>query len=564
MRWLVRTITRKRKGASAHTDTTFVKEMLTIGRGTGQDVFLADMRVALEHARIIPLKSGRFRVESLIASGVRVDGKLQHTAGAGIGSRIEIGTSLLKLAKPPKGFDAAIEISELTGSGASRAGKFAGRPFSLSQTRLSKRGASWALLAVALSVGLLIPAAGHYLPELGQRLRTTPLPDDGLWEAGALQSAHHFFGEDCSSCHKVAFRRVGDRACTQCHQVTLTHADPARYELAELTGIRCASCHRDHNGPRGLIRHDQKLCQDCHRDLGRAVGFETVLEDATDFALDHPQFKVELAAWDPEGRYRPRRESLDSPTLAEDSNLKFPHQKHLDPAGVNAPTGQRVLQCADCHRAEPGGGKMRPVDFETMCQDCHTLGFDVLAPERQVPHGKIAEVLYMLDEYYANRALEGGYADVTAPTVVRQRRRPGTRLTRTETLEALEWARGKSRRVGEDLFEGRACSVCHRVERLASEDRIEWRVRQVRVAGIWFDKAWFSHDSHTTMACESCHGARDSERSDDVLIPGIANCRTCHGGEAARGKVASTCITCHRYHVFEGALLAGPPPVTGD
>ncbi len=555
MRWLIRTITRKRKGSIAHTDETYGKEVLSIGRGAGQGLFLSDLRVALEHARITPLKAGRFRVESLIASGVRVDGKLQQTAGAGIGSRIEIGTSLIRLIKPPKGYDAAVEVSELTGSGASRAGMFAGRPFSLAQTRLSKRRVSWLLFGLVLVVALLVPLGAHFVPGLAERLRATPLPDDGQWQAGTLQAAHHFFGEDCSTCHTHAFARVKDEACTTCHAATAAHADPAKFDLAELTGTRCASCHKDHNGLRGLIRQDQALCADCHRDLiARAP--ETVLDNVADFSANHPEFKVELAAWDGDGNYWPRREPLNSDVLSEDSNLKFPHDKHLDPAGVNAPAGTRVLDCGSCHRVEPGGGKMLPVAFESMCQDCHTLGFDLQSPERQVPHGKVAEVLFMLEEYYANRALEGGYADVTAPSVVRQRRRPGTRLSRAETQEALAWARSKSRRVGEDLFEGRACSVCHRVERQGTVEAASWRVRPVRVAGVWFEKAAFSHGSHTTMPCESCHGARESSASDDVLIPGIANCRACHGGETARRKVASTCITCHRYHVFDGALLA--------
>jgi hypothetical protein len=51
------------------------------------------------------------------------------------------------------------------------------------------------------------------------------------------------------------------------------------------------------------------------------------------------------------------------------------------------------------------------------------------------------------------------------------------------------------------------------------------------------------------MNCIDCHeGAPVSKASNDLLIPGIDNCRECHAGAHASGKVASTCIACHAYH----------------
>ena len=38
------------------------------------------------------------------------------------------------------------------------------------------------------------------------------------------------------------------------------------------------------------------------------------------------------------------------------------------------------------------------------------------------------------------------------------------------------------------------------------------------------------------------------EASSDVLMPGIAACRTCHRGEHAATALPSTCIMCHVYH----------------
>lgn len=558
MRWLVRTVTRKKKGAVAHSDDTFTGEALTIGRGAGQGVFLSDLRVALEHARVVPSKGNRFRVESLIAAGVRVDDKLQSAAGAGVGSRIEIGGNIIEIIKPPTGYDAAVQVTQVEESEATESHVSRRHPDSLRQTWLRKRGPAWILLILFLLIGLAIPVAGYFVPGMQAQLRATPVvPSDNQWEAGTLQTAHHFFGENCELCHNQAFKRVQDKDCVACHARTPVHAEPEFFDLPELTNTPCAICHRDHNGPEGLINDRQALCSDCHADLDTATQGTTLLANVTDFTDNHPQFKVELASWDPVGNYLPRRESLDQAPLTEDSNLKFPHDVHLAPDGINAPEGERVLGCGDCHEAEPGGGKMLPVKFDTMCHDCHTLGFDPNAPDREVPHGDAAQVLFMLEEYFTNKALRGAVSDSTAPAPVRARRRPGERVSREDRMEILTWANERARRVGQTLFEGQACGVCHTVQRVSEGEDATWRVEPVRVAGVWYAEALFTHASHTTMDCESCHDAEESATSNDVLIPGIENCRQCHGGEDDADKVASPCIDCHRYHDHPTDMMAG-------
>lgn len=570
MVWLVRTQT-KRKGSVVHSDDSVPGSTLTIGRAAGQGVFLSDLSVALEHARIVPLKGNRYRIESLIAAGVRVDGKLQQSAGAGYGTTLDIGNHRIEIIKAPKGFEHAVVVSELAqmGTMVQRAAVQARRgASSLSQTWLAKRSTSWILFCVAIVAGLVAPVTGFFMPEIGNTLREMPVvPSDHQWSAGSLQTAHHFFGQDCQNCHTKPFVRVKDDACTSCHQSTLAHADGDFFAVGELLETPCALCHRDHNGATGLISAEQSLCTDCHTGLDQTTGGRTILENVHDFGDSHPQFKVQLAAFDLDGQFAPRRSSLDSDLLIEDSNLLFPHDIHLDMEGINAPEGNRVLECGDCHAVEPGGGKMLPVDFETMCHDCHTLGFDPTAPDREVPHGDAPEVVFMMQEYYTNKALRGGVTDGTAPAVVRKRRRPGERVSREERMEILAWADERAHRVGQSMFEGRACGVCHRVERVETEGGISWDVAPVRVAGAWFPKAFFTHDSHSTMQCESCHSASASASSDDVLIPGIANCRQCHGGEDSKDKVPSPCIDCHVYHgytdIVMGIVDVGASPGSG-
>jgi DnaJ-class molecular chaperone len=53
------------------------------------------------------------------------------------------------------------------------------------------------------------------------------------------------------------------------------------------------------------------------------------------------------------------------------------------------------------------------------------------------------------------------------------------------------------------------------------------------------------------MSCEACHGqVLQSVKTSDINLPDKASCVTCH---SAKGRVVSTCATCHDYHQQEPA-----------
>ncbi len=561
MRWLIRKVTRKGKGQVSFEEDVHYGDVLTVGRGADQAIFLSDLRAALEHAKVTALGGNKYKVESLITAGIRVNGGIQKVATLGPGGLIEIGATRIELLAAPQDYDAGVEISAIDKAEMAAEKAKARKPTSLSETWLSRRMPSWVLLIAILVLFLAIPLSAHFSRPVSDLLAKTPLPSRDAWLAGPLAGAHHFFGSDCNSCHSEGTKWVKDEDCLVCHGNTAAHADPATFKLPELGEARCAHCHRDHNGKNGLVREDQALCADCHVGLSQSTSGASSLADVGDFGANHPQFKVSLPAWDRDGQFTPQRVVL-APGLEEGSGLKFPHDVHLDPAGLNAPSGRRVLECESCHVPDAGNAIMKPVDFETMCQDCHALTFDVTQPDRQVPHARIQEIIYTLDEFYANRALEGDVKDATAPDSLRVRRRPGQAPTPAERQLALTWARDKARQVGESLFTGRACTVCHAVSPGRTIDE-PWMVAPVRVAGIWFPKSRFDHGSHTTMECADCHAARESSTSKDLLLPDIANCQQCHAGEAGgHNKLESGCITCHGYHESTHLLQADfqPPP----
>src|SRR5262249_58540264 len=110
----------------------------------------------------------------------------------------------------------------------------------------------------------------------------------------------------------------------------------------------------------------------------------------------------------------------------------------------------------------------------------------------------------------ARAGLGGGSRDGKSPVSVQGRRGPGAPpLSQQEKQEALSWAREQTGRMTESLFTGKACTTCHKVTP-PRDGNDTWHIAPVRVSGVWFADAKFTHDKHTTMQCVDCHDAPQS------------------------------------------------------
>jgi len=590
MNALIRNLRAGPEGVTEAQDSAAQVDLLTIGSAADQTIQLLGREVAARHA-VIAATGSTLRISAQRGARVRVNEREVGSAALAVGDRIEIGGNQLRIISPPAGFDVAIEVQL---SGSTDASEFE-RAFrtDLDQTWLSKRGGAWLLAVLTLLLALAIPLSMVFVHRQGM---PTPagVPDDALWSPGPLIPAHQHViatraipahkdaaGKACNACHEQLFIHVQDPACKQCHKAVLDHVDAKALQLTRLDSPpRCAQCHLDHDGGASLLAiRDDSLCVGCHADPHARFG-SLKLDPVRGFAKGgaHPAFKVALlkppaseaggaafatadqcAASDAELRsslagWVTSREPVSR--AQEQSNLKFSHAQHLNRAQVTPARG-----CADCHSPEPDGEHFVPVTMARTCAtgNCHQLAFDARAPE--LPHGKPCEAMFVIEDFFA-RVVSGD------PTLMPKHRDLILRLPDREKLDepaiapcsgpAYVCANKRATAEIEHQFapKGSGCVSCHVVNDTGASDiHNRFQVMPVRLTYDYFPSSRFSHKDHAVQkdlggdaACLSCHAARTSKQSANVMIPDIGKCLECHNDRPAVDQVAVQCVSCHAYH----------------
>jgi hypothetical protein len=397
--------------------------------------------------------------------------------------------------------------------------------------------------------------------------------DSHVYSSGRLSEAHSVLERQCAACHVQTVggfsAKANDGACLSCHDGPMHHG-------SRQATLGCADCHTEHRGNINIKITKSESCGQCHSDLNTR-GPARYATHITNFDTQHPEFAA-------------AREGSRDP-----GTVRLNHALHVKPIR-SSPNGPNVqLECGDCHRAEaeatqrsatatgreatvwkysdtkyvaaatkysasdeilplaagalpsyrPASGRerMAPVKFATACAGCHSLAFDKRFADG-VPHDK-AEVVH---EFLVKRFSEYIAAH---PGELRETREPQRDLT-GHPLEAevhvytqREWIAAK---VGdaEALLWRKTCQQCHTMTTSSGASPLP-SIAPAQTTIRWMPHATFDHDAHRGFSCVSCHekALRSTDRSD-VLLPGIATCRTCHaqGPEHADSR----CSECHTYH----------------
>jgi hypothetical protein len=186
---------------------------------------------------------------------------------------------------------------------------------------------------------------------------------------------------------------------------------------------------------------------------------------------------------------------------------------------------------------------MAPVKFANACASCHLLTFDKRFDEG-VPHDEPSVVHAFLVKKFHDY--------ITAhPSEGRIVREPNRDLTgkalppEVRILTPSQWVTERTAEA-ENLLWRKTCKQCHTLNIGVSADGPA-NIAEAKTSTRWMPHAKFDHGAHTGFTCVSCHAkALTSSESSDVLLPGIATCRTCHAPGPDHAE--SRCFECHTYH----------------
>lgn len=550
---LLAIITRNKRGEASREERLVSANEFRLGRGAECKIHLPDPRVPLNAATIKAAEDGRLYLE--VTSGtLNVDGNLEKITKVKPGRRIGLGPYELTVepaTRDDHDFVLTVELVEPLPENLKDEKERART--TLSSAGLSKRWPAL-IMFVGILVGFLVlPILQATKPEFREATKNLPVAFDESWDPGKLAHPHQGFGKDCVKCHEQPFVQVKDSTCENCHKTIGGHTPAKDLQKAAFGEARCAECHRDHKGPLGLIRTDTTLCTDCHANV-KAHAPSSNMVNIRDFAKDHPHFKLALLGTDGKAT---RILQSETAKLKEQSGLKFPHDAHLDKKGVKSPNGKVVMECKNCHTPDAAGVRFEPIKMEKHCKECHRLEFEPAVTTRTVPHGDPKLVMATLREFYSSIAL--GETPIDVITVDGLLRRANEGKGEVARKKAMEWANQKADKIAADLFEDRSCTGCHTV----SKEADGYKIAPVNITNYWMVKARFEHFAHKTAKCEDCHKVEKSKKSEDINIPDIESCRTCHAGaEPQKNKVTSTCESCHGFHVGSpkrGATSADVP-----
>jgi hypothetical protein len=392
---------------------------------------------------------------------------------------------------------------------------------------LLRKRATWILLAVTAlaSVPLVLGLAGSH-----RSLSTGP-----------LSASHAVFEGRCEVCHAVAFSRVQDTACQRCHDGAAHPALVKDTGEANMT-VRCAECHTEHKGQMRLGRVANGNCTRCHADLANhATGLTIKEREISAFRKDkHPEFATAA--------------------LHDDRPFQLNHKKHMLADPAKFPRMRLPMKCDDCHNTDRTSptGDLIPMTFEASCKSCHAkeLQFDT--------YGLLGETApaspHTRDQETIRSFIEKSYRDALAANPSLLQTPLGIDAIKITDPEA--WIQSVTNNSKDYLFGyGKKCTYCHQMESQYEVKKVDPLPPQSATApkqaplGIkgryptgdqWFERSEFSHRSHREMECESCHtAARNSEKTEDVLIPVMQSCLPCHGESRAD---LDRCSECHLYH----------------
>jgi pSer/pThr/pTyr-binding forkhead associated (FHA) protein len=606
MSFILRQITKRVGAPDIVREKSLAAAEPVIGRGSDCDIQLTDLAVSLRHAVLRQTGPSQVSVESLGAENFEANGKFVHQANLDLASAPELvfGSHVLALSQGGDG-NILVTATARENTAAADTADDQKRAFSLKYALFSQRQIAW-ITAVAILLACLLFPIGLFVID-HNRHQMISSAADRQWSSGPLSPGHHFLEKDCEACHARAFVSVTDSACLSCHQADLNKM--ARAQVVSLTrnlgspfppdpaadhaphdrlmaaappdpnlmrrinswvattfshpNDRCASCHTEHVGtgqaetgktPQAVTQNELKRndCKDCHTGMSQRLT-DTKIPDVSDWG-HHPDFWPVITAGFDGDRPRLERVALSSSPL-EKEGLIFGHDVHLSATGGVARQAVELgkaagygasLTCANCHRPAPDGGFV-PVEMKRDCGACHSLAFTRKnGVDQLLPHGHPDQVVATLKAYFANEPRMSYRSDIFLG-------RPGLNgiFVPSQPVDNV------AANVRAAFEPGGSCYTCHTIIAPADRRSLNYGIEPVKLTSRYLPWGDFNHnvpehhqDANGAPNCDTCHKAKNSAKAEDVMLPAIAQCGTCHGKSRQETVAAagSECAECHGFH----------------
>jgi len=416
--------------------------------------------------------------------------------------------------------------------------------------------------------------------------------------------------QKCEACHAGSPHHQNIKESKQINECTACHSEHKgrNFSLVDLKDRSCTQCHA--NLAEVLANPNDKLT-DADKSIDRFTvdahpEFRAVRQQEGKAPHDPSHLKFNHALHMNLGMAAP-----GGKPFFKYANIAAPQQDQY--GHQDKPDEFVQLSCANCHQSTASFSSgtasvtdernFLPVQFNNHCVGCHSLDVpkqptELIAdaakkwsatPEEArasspssntiaIPHGeqpaRLKELLqsdYFQDLVSRDKTLA---ADLTQPLDM-----PGPKRELAKKLEAT--VDNDVRFAEQILYLGQqTCSKCHSY--VSSDGKMHWfqgneltpgeqssfqeaiatgnlKVEQTNVPTNWMPDAVFSHKGHRAIDCTQCHpGASTTSdhrsiSSQDVMLPGIANCVQCHAPhqntpKGPIGGVRHDCVECHRYH----------------
>jgi len=628
----IRTITRSVTGSDiVHRPQLLEKEAVEVGRSTSCDICLPDLAVSLRHATISQTGPDKILVEAIGAEPFQVAGTFKTRAELNLSEtpKLSFGSYDLALSASVEDSSILVDVTCRESEPEAAADTNERRIFSVASSTLGKRPVAWALAAAAILACLAWPIVGflshaNRTIHADQQWSTGPLSKAHAFLGRNCQACHvkafvSVRDDTCLACHRSTSNPEAARLVAANEQtwggpktVSLIREHAAHDRLLRATPLpkdfvgqvkvlfqrqfdhntdRCASCHLEHladtqpkaapgaqapvAAPRAIpVLHETNDCASCHAKLRHALG-STPLRDTPDWT-HHPEFRP-LIARTPIGQSPPKFDRISLVQQPTDyTGLIFSHREHLSTtsgvarmaAGLGHTGG--ALACADCHRPNGSGKGFLPVEMTRDCAACHSLAYapGVGGAPRLLPHGHPDQVVAVLRTYY------GGGTSSGADSAGRQ---PPGFLAQLGMMFGRHADTGAATAKIKALFAPRGlCAECHVVVPPADAASLDYKIRPIQMTDRYLPRGDFNHDipEHKRDAtgqptCDTCHKASESANADEVLLPRLSQCASCHGKtkDVTPTAASGDCTECHSFHAPGMATKKSdhatpPPPMT--